>query len=59
MHCSAYNSHVSTLLGQYSLRFRTTASDLSVDLKTSGRVPAQVGIDFSGNCVSESSVTVI
>ena len=36
-----------------------TAPDLSVDLKTSGRAPAQVGMDFSGNCGSESSIMVI
>ena len=58
MHRSAYNSHMSTQLGQYSLQSQT-ASDLSMGLKTSGRVPAQVGMDFSGNCGSESSITVI
>lgn len=49
---------MSTQLGQYSLQSQT-ASDLSMGLKTSGRVPAQVGMDFSGNCGSESSITVI
>lgn len=52
MHCSAYNSHRSTLLRQYGLQSWVTAPNLSADLKTSGWVPAQVGMDLLVNCGS-------